>query len=392
MEVAGHMRFRFRTGWILIAVLVLTILAQAASPVARADDVREQLDQAQKDLEEVRRKQQETRNALADVAYQAKEAEVQLRIVEGELVQANNQLAVLEEQLSVTTAELVKIEADLAEAQKQFDHKKQVLGARIRTIRENGRVDYLAVLFGSASFRDFIGRLDVLGMIVKKDRQLFEGIKEDKLALEKRQGEVADRKSRLTNLKVQAEQHRNTVAVKRSEREQVSRSLEDSRRSLEARLEEYERHSEMLTQQVAELVRQMNRQGGKFAPVPPVSPVLITDAYGMRDHPLFGGRKMHWGTDFNAYYGQPVKAIEDGVVIVARWDDVFGNLIIIDHGSGITSWYAHSSRLLVSVNDTVTQGQQIAEAGSTGWSTGPHVHLEIHQDGVQKDPMSFINQ
>lgn len=392
MEVAGRMRSRFRRGWILVVALVFTFVAQAAPPVARADDIQAQLDKAQKDLEEIQRKQQETRNALADVAYQAKEAEVQLQIVETELVKANNQLAVLNEQLTVTTAELQKIEAELAEAQKRYDHKKQVLGARIRAIRENGRVDYLAVLFGAASFRDFIGRLDVLGLIVKKDRELLEGIKADKLALEKRQSEVAERKNRLTNLKIQAEENRKVIAMKRSEREQMSRSLQERRRSLELMLQEYDRHTERLTQQVAELVRQMNRQGGKFAPIPPVSPVLVTDPFGMRTHPLFGDRRMHWGTDFNAYHGQPVKAIEDGVVIVARWDNVFGNLIIIDHGNGITSWYAHSSKLLVSVNDTVKQGQQIAEAGSTGWSTGPHVHLEIHVNGVQKDPMSFINQ
>lgn len=384
------MRSRFRTKWALVVAALLAVLAQAAPPLAQAD-VKAQLEQAQRELDEIRRKQQETRNALADVTYQAREAEVQLNIVEGELVQANNQLAVLNDQLTTTTAELTKIEAELAEAQKQFDHKRAVLGARIRAIRENGRVDYLAVLFGSATFRDFIGRLDVLGMIVKKDRDLFEGIKADKLALEKRQGDVAERKLRLTNLKVQAEQNRNTVAVKRDERERVSRSLQESWRSLEYRLDEFERHSELLTQQVADLVRQMNRQGGTFAPIYPVSPVLITDAYGMRDHPILGGRRMHWGTDFNAYSGQPVMAIEDGVVIVARWDDVFGNLIIIDHGNGITSWYAHSSKLLVSVNETVTQGQQIALAGSTGWSTGPHVHLEVHQDGVQKDPMSFLS-
>jgi murein DD-endopeptidase MepM/ murein hydrolase activator NlpD len=387
------MRSRFRYRWALIAALVLTFTSQAAVPTAvRAEDLQQQLDKAQKDLDEVRRKAQETRNALADVAYQAAEARAQLRLVESELVQANNQLAVIDGQLTATTAELQQVETDLAAAQKRYDEKKQVIGSRLRAIRENGRVDYLSVLFGATSFRDFISRMEMLGLIIKKDRQLFDEIKADKLALEKRQAEVTERKNRLANLKVMAESRRNEIAAKRAEREQISRSLTDSERSLQARLDEMERYSQSLAEQVAQIVAQMNRRSSGFAPIPPVQPVVITDPFGMRIHPLFGDRRMHYGTDFNAYMGQPVRAIESGVVIVARWDDVFGNLIIIDHGNGITSWYAHNSRLLVGVNETVKQGQQISEAGATGWATGPHVHLEIHVNGVQKDPMSFLGQ
>ncbi len=384
------MRRRSRPHWFLVLALILTLLGQAA-PVVHADDLQSQLDKAQKDLDEVRRKQQETQNALADVKFQAEEAEVQLRIVEGELSQANSQLAVLTEELNVTTEELQKVEAEVAVAQQRYDEKKAVLGARIRAIRENGRVDYLSVLFGSATFRDFIGRMELLSAIVRKDRELFNGITADKLALEKRQEEVTIRKNRLATLKSEAEARRTTITAKRSEREQVSRSLEESRRLLIARLDEYEQHSEALTQQVAELVRQMNRQGGPFAPIPPTGkPYIVTSEFGPRISPITGVYTPHRGTDFAIRYGEPVYAIESGVVIVARWDDVLGYLTVIDHGGGITSWYGHSSKLLVKANDTVTQGQQIAEGGSTGWSTGPHVHLEIHVDGAPKNAMEFI--
>lgn len=384
------MRPRFRLSWVLTPVLLLTLAVQTTAPPALADDLQAMLEQAQRELQEVQRRQQEVRNALADVAYQAELAEAQLKVVETELIQANNHLAVVTSELEATTAELEQIEADLAQAQAEYEAKEAVLGARIRAIRENGRVNYLEVLLGATSFRDFTGRLEVLSMVLQKDRELFESIKADKLALEEKQRQVADRKSRLTQLVAEAESYRDTVAAKRAEQEQVSRSLQESRRALEAQLDEYDRYTEELAQRVAEIVRQMNRQGGKFAPIVPVSPVIITDSFGMRDHPILGGRRMHYGTDLAAYYGQPVYACEDGVVISAGWDDVYGYLVIIDHGGGITSWYAHNSSILVSVNQTVTQGQQIAAAGSTGWSTGPHVHWEIHVDGERKDPMSFI--
>lgn len=384
------MRPRFRLGWVLTPVLLLVLVVQTTAPPALADDLQAMLEEAQRQLQEVQRRQQEVRNALADVVYQAELAQAQLQVVETELIQANNHLAVVTAELEATTAELEQIEADLARAQAEYEAKEAVLGARIRAIRENGRVNYVEVLLGATSFRDFTGRLEVLSMVLQKDRELFESIKADKLALEEKQREVADRKNRLTQLVAEAESYRETVLAKRAEQEQVSRSLEESRRRLEAQLDEYDRYTEELAQRVAEIVRQMNRQAGKFAPIPPVSPVIITDAFGMRDHPILGGRRMHYGTDLAAYYGQPVYACEDGVVISAGWDDVYGYLVIIDHGGGITSWYAHNSRILVSVNQTVAQGQQIAEAGSTGWSTGPHVHWEIHVDGERRDPMSFI--
>jgi|GEM_PF-1186198 len=384
------MRKRFYPQWALVLALIVTLLAQAA-PTVRADDLQSQLNQAQKDLEEIRRKQAETQNALADVQFQAEEAEVQLRIVEEELTEANSQLAVITEQLNATSAELTVVEADLAEAQKRYDQKKAVLGARIRAIRENGRVDYISVLFGSTTFRDFTGRLEMLSAIVRKDRQLFDGITADKLALEKRQEEVTIRKNRLATLQSEAEVRKTSIETKRNEREQVSRSLEESRRLLATRLAEYEAHTELLTQQVAELVRQMNRQAGRFAPIPPTStPYIVTSEFGPRISPITGTYNPHRGTDFAVRYGAPVYAIEDGVVIVAGWDDVLGYLTVIDHGGGVTSWYGHSSKLLTKVNDTVTQGQQIAEGGSTGWSTGPHVHLEIHVNGSPKNPLEYI--
>lgn len=386
------MRLRSRLGWVLILATAITLAAQSAAPPARADDLQQQLEQAQKDLDAIRQRQQEVRNALADVSFQAEAAEAQLRMVDGEMTEANGKIAEVDGQLTAATTELKQVQVDLTRAQQEFDVKKEVMGARMRAIRENGRVDYLSVLLGAASFRDFVGRLDVLSMVVNKDRELFETVQAQKVALEQKQQEVTERQNRLATLKAEAENYRNTVASKRVEREEVSRSLQQSRSSLQYQLDQYDQHTENLSQQVAAIVRQMNRKGGTFAPIPPVSPILITDPYGMREHPILGGQRMHWGVDLNAYSGQPVYAIEDGVVISASYDDAFGNLIIVDHGGGITSWYAHNSSFLVGVNETVTQGQQIAAAGSTGWSTGAHVHLEIHINGERVDPMGYIGQ
>lgn len=385
------MRTRFRPLWILVVAVILVTSSQAAAPPAEANDLQQQLEQAQRDLEAARQRQSEVQNALADVTFQAQEAEAQLRLVESELVQANSQLAVITEEFDAVTTELEQVEAEVADAEARYEAKRDVLGTRIRAVRESGRVDQVAVLFGATSFRDFISRMEVLSMIVKKDRELVQVVEAEKQELEAKKEEVTVRKNRLSVLKSEAESYQATVAAKRLEREQVSRSLDESRRSLQAQLDEYDAHTNYLAEQIAAIVREMNRQGGVFAPTPPVTPVLITDYFGMRDHPILGGQRMHYGTDFNAYMGQPVHAIADGVVISTSYDDVFGNLVIIDHGGGITSWYAHNSSIVVSPNQVVSQGEHISNAGSTGWSTGPHVHLELHIDGERVNVLDYLN-
>ncbi|MFB5084164.1 murein hydrolase activator EnvC family protein [Symbiobacterium thermophilum] len=385
------MQRRIRWAWVALGALLLNMALPLRPQAAQANDIRAQLEQAQRDLEAVRRKQKEVQNELADLAFQAEEAEAQLRLVEAELVQANANLAIVAAEYEEVSAELELVQAEVALAQARYAEKRKILGDRIRAMRENGPVDKLSVLFGAATFREFISRAETLATIARKDRELVEQMKAEKLALEEKQRQVEGRKTRLAALKAEAEEYQATVVAKREEREQVSRSLEDRRQALAAQLDEMERYGQQLAEQVAALVRELNRQAGVFAPIPPVTPVIITDHFGMRWHPILGTQRMHYGTDFAANYGQTVRAIEAGVVLQTSYDDVYGNLVIIDHGGGITSWYAHNSRILVSPGQAVSQGEAIALAGSTGWSTGPHVHLEIHVDGVQKNPLDYIN-
>jgi len=389
--VSGVMRRRIRWAWVVLVALLLSAALPLWPYTAEANDIREQLEQAQRDLEAVRRKQKEVQNELADIAFQAEEAEAQLRLVEAELAQANANLAVITAEYEEVSAELEQVQAEVAVAQARYAEKRKILGDRIRAMRENGAVDKLDVLFGAATFREFISRAEILRQLAQKDRELMDQVRAEKLALEEKQREVEGRKTRLAALKAEAEEYQAAVVAKRAEREQVSRSLEDRRRALAAQLDEMERYSQQLAEQVAALVRELNRQAGIFAPIPPVTPVIITDYFGMRWHPILGTQRMHYGVDFAADWDQEVRAIEAGVVLQTSYDDVFGNLVIIDHGGGITSWYAHNSRILVSPGQAVSQGEVIALAGSTGWSTGPHVHLEVHVNGVPKNPLDYIN-
>lgn len=383
---SGKGRFRryVITAAIMAAMVAYGVPRASAGP---AEDIK----QLQQQMNEISRKKSQASNELERVNLEAEEAETRLNLVEQEYAVAKSQADVFNSQVAVVTNELKKVEAELKEAEKQYQHRKTVFAARLRAINEEGRVNYVGVLLGSSSFSDFISRFDMLKVIVQKDSQLFGQIKDDKKKLEEKRTDVANRQTQLLALQAKAKEREQQVASKRVEHEQVSRSLNTRVSSLRAQLEAYDAEAAEIGDQVWRLQQAQKRQaGGAFAPIYPVRNAVITDSFGPRMHPILGVWRQHNGTDFAANSGAPVYAIESGVVIVAGWNDAFGNLVVIDHGNGIASWYGHSSRLQVSEGQAVSKGQQIALAGSTGWSTGPHVHLEIHVNGKPVDAMNYL--
>lgn len=374
-----------------IGITLLIVLVTQLSPLARAaSDPMAELQKAEQQLEYIRKQQDLTKNQLADTYWRAREAQALLVTAEHELALANSRLAVATNQLTVVQAELVQVEADLVEARKRFESHRSTLATRVRALHEEGRINYIAVLFGSASFNDFITRFDLLKVIVKRDVRLFDTVKEERRSLEEAKVAVTERRTRLTELRAQAETNRTLIVTKRQERETAIRDLEGLKKRLELQVDDFEKQEEAMREKVAEIQRELARRAGRFIPAFPIKPVVITSDFGNRIHPILGTWRMHSGTDFSAYRGQPVYAIEDGLVIVAGWSNIYGNLIVVDHGGGIASWYAHSDQMLVRVGADVKRGQQISRAGSTGQSTGPHLHLEIHINGKPVDSMEYL--
>ncbi|HBF38949.1 MAG TPA: peptidase M23, partial [Firmicutes bacterium] len=123
---------------------------------------------------------------------------------------------------------------------------------------------------------------------------------------------------------------------------------------------------------------------------PVTGPIRITSPFGWRYHPILRTKKYHNGEDIAVSSGTPVHAADSGVVVVSGWEDGYGNYVAIDHGNGISTGYGHNSRLLVHQGERVTKGQIIAYSGSTGLSTGPHVHFEVRKNGVPIDPLPFL--
>lgn len=375
--------------YLVSAALLAAIISMSVPPASAG--TAEDINTLQQQMNDISRLKSQATNELERANYEAEEAGAQLNLVQQEYAVAKSEADVINSQVATVTNNLKQVEADLKQAEEQYEERKKLFAARVRAIHEAGSVNYIGVLLGSNSFSDFISRFDMVKLLVKRDSQLFASVKEEKRELEEKRTDVANQQTKLLALQARAMEREQQVASRRAEFEQVSRSLTTRVSSLRAQLEAYDAEAEAIADKVWKLQQAQQRpSNGAFAPIYPVRNYVITDTFGPRLHPILNVWRQHNGTDFAASSGTPVYAIEDGVVIMAGWNDAYGNLVVIDHGNGIASWYGHSSKLLVSAGDTVTQGQQISNAGSTGWSTGPHVHLEIHVNGDPVDPMSYL--
>lgn len=314
----------------------------------------------------------------------------------GLLVEIDSELRIEEAKVNAviakirTTEELIEERNEaIEEAQKKLDARLKIYGKRLRDIYKHGQLNYVDILFGSKDFKDFATRLELLKRIIKQDVSIVAGINEARKDLLAEKKKLEDYKIVLEKTRADLEPQRQIVLAKRRERAAAyNEALKDK-----DRLDREYNQLMAESQQITEMIRRI-RAGGK---VGQGTGSMIwphdgetTSPYGWRIHPIFGTSRYHSGRDIGADYDDPVVAADDGLVVYSGWMGGYGNTVMIDHGGGITTLYAHNNSLNVSVGQTVYKGQTVAFAGSTGYSTGPHVHFEVRKDGEVVDPNDYV--
>lgn len=378
----------------------LAAAALAAVPQPAWADTKQELEQARQRQQQLQQQAEQVRGQLGVLEDQVRAAERELAQAQAEHEAAWNQYLAIKARKEAAERELRAVEDELGRVRAKLASQQQLLARRVRSLYMDGRVDYLDVLFGSTSFSDFLSRWDLLQAIVRHDSLLVAQIKETKAQVEARMAEAQQRRDQLALLVQEAAQKNNEAAQKKLRIDQKRQDLEARRQQLRAVYDALDRENERVQALVAELERRYaeelaRQRTGGLALDYPVRPAIITDPYGWRMHPILGERRMHWGTDFAARMGQEVRAAESGTVILAGWQGAYGLAVIIAHGTDaagrpVSTLYAHNSQILVSPGQQVRKGQVIALAGSTGWSTGPHVHFEVRIGGQAVDPMQYL--
>ncbi|TVQ11753.1 MAG: peptidase M23 [Leptolyngbya sp. DLM2.Bin27] len=370
--------------WIGLAILAAP--TQATAPTLVAESI-EELQNKQKTLEEQRNQLQQQQSELQN---RQANSESTLQSLEQHIVYTDNQIAETEFRLNQAEQELINFEAQLAQAEADYEQVRMGTVARLQFLQRQQGSEGWAVLLQSQNFNEFLDRQYQLKRVYAADRAVLADLKAQAEAIQQQKAAVEEKRNQVALLRQQLLSQKQQYEAEASEEKQLIARLKDRRSALEAAEAQLARDSEsiagMIRQKIAASTGAV-RGTGRF-----VFPAngRISSGFGNRRHPILGYNRFHAGIDFAASQGTPIYAADSGQVIFSGWYGGYGQTVIIDHGGGISTLYAHASRLLVSEGQAVQQGQTIAAVGSTGLSTGPHLHFEVRQNGNPVNPAGYL--
>lgn len=378
---------RFRQG--LTFSLVLMLIFALALP-ALANDLGKQ----QAEYEKVQKQIADIEKRIYNNTQQAKSVSSEISRLDKEIQQAEQQLSYLETRLQTTEMEIAVTEKELTEAEEKLGFRQEMLKTRLRALYERGPVSYLEVLLNARSFSDFINRVGMLQRVVAQDVTVVDSIKVEKARIEEQKTVLETKRGELAGLYRDTDRNRTAVASRQAERSRYKDQLAKDRAEWEKSLNSLEK----IEQELEALIREAQSKNpgagsgtGTYTwPTPGYT--RITSPYGQRNHPIFGGSSFHYGIDIGAPMGAKIVAADAGIVLFSGWMTGYGQVVILDHGNNRSTLYAHTSVLMVKNNQKVVKGQQIAKVGSTGWSTGPHLHFEFRVNGAKQNPLNYVKR
>ena len=377
-----------RTYIIVPAMIASMLLFNLVSPTW-ADDTTDSLNS---ELESIQGQIGNARAQKASAEEIIREIAVKLHTIQVELDAANAELDRIHSEEDKVNAQIKQIELELEAARKQLLERQDLLNKRIRAIYIHGQLNYLEVIMGSKNFSDFANRLELLKRVIRSDYNLIQDSRVRQEQIQAKMNELSLQKQELEKLAAEATKAQQAIEMKRAEQQAVMDSAKAQRDAAEQMEQDLIASSERIRQQI------QARQWGGMEPQVIGSGILgypcsgpITSPFGYRIHPIFGTTIYHSGIDIGVDEGTPVHAADSGVVIYSGSGLTgYGNVVIIDHGNGLSTLYAHNSALLVSEGESVSKGQVVAYSGMTGYATGPHVHFEVRVNGSPTDPMGYL--
>lgn len=374
--------------WLLALTWALCAWRAEAAPTEAARKITPS--QLRRNLTQVRSRINEKRSAIRVVKRQERRITGEIEDVEDRLLRAESRLEYVKRRLGELERQRKALTERIAATERRLSAQRRVLALRLRQTYQQGRDGYMHVLLKSRSMHEYMARSYYVERIVDSDVRLIARIRADERQLRADRRTLERQASEQRALKVeliaQSAAYRSHVDRKRD----LLADVRSTRRSLEEALDVLEDASRAITARIRALqttpkgrVRLLRTWSGRF--IQPASG-RVTSPFGMRYHPILHRRRMHTGVDIGASYGSSIRAAADGDVIMASYMRGYGNTVIVDHGGSVTTLYAHCSSLLVRDGQRVRQGQTIARVGSTGLSTGPHLHFEVRHNGTPVNP------
>lgn len=378
----------------LVALMVLPVLPDAvvlpASAVTQAE-----INQMKEDA--------------AALKKQRAELQKQLKAIQADKSKALDQKALLEQQINATQAEINNIAAQITQYDQLIAQKETELAAteekeraqyelfckRVREMEEQGEVSYWSILFSSDDFSDLLDNAMMVEEIMDYDNQVMneliairEQIEADKTALETARQEQKDAKAEQEAAKAELKSQQAQVDALITEISGQESQVKAAEAKLQAAANAADAEIRAAERELASQIANVPSESGFLWPLP--GRYNLSSLYGSRKHPVTGKANNHTGIDVPAPSGTPIQACKSGVVTTSTYNNSYGNYVVVSHSDGTSTLYAHMSRRNASKGQTVSQGQVIGYVGTTGSSTGNHLHLEIRVNGSRRDPINYF--
>jgi len=413
------------TRWIALSLTAALLIQPLTATAGTKEDIAKQLQDLRKQEQQTAGQQKAAEQRAAALNQQKQQKVVSLNDLQADIKTQGDKLQQLETKITETSLQLQQTGDKLQEAEDRVAKRDTLLKSRVRMMYMKGSVSYLDVLLSATSFSDFIDRFDSIKALVGQDKKILAENKQDRNGIAAMKKDVEAKLAEVKGMYADAEDLKASLLDKEKRVKAVIASLsqeqakeEDISQEAEASLVAlakqkgvlYSQQKAILAKEAEEKRRQAaaaaaaaarktgtgggsatSEHHGKFLwPVP--SSDTISSIFGYRVDPISGVRKLHKGVDIAAPRGTQIVAAEDGTVLIASWVNGYGNCIVIDHGGGYWTWYGHimEGGIYVSEGDNVKRGQVIAGIGSTGDSTGNHLHFEVRINEVPVNPLPYI--
>ncbi|MEW5921943.1 MAG: peptidoglycan DD-metalloendopeptidase family protein [Bacillota bacterium] len=402
----------------ITVLLLITLMAAALVLPGYATTLQQkeqEMGQTQEELSQIQGSLEARSRELAGYQNEERRLLGELRKLETNIDKLRREIGQLDKDIEATEYAIELKEEELANAEALVAERDELLRMRLRAIYENGETGYLDVLFNAYSFAEFLTRLHDLKLIAEFDLKLLEEAFAERMIIQEQKEELEEKKAELQSMRRQRldrqDQLRRQSADREKVLEQVMQAIEAQEkaiRELEQEVKRVEEKIKRLQEEMRRLTAQFKPSGRLLWPLGEFGTGYITSPFGNRTHPITKRPGVfHGGIDIGipysrwpgsrSYNGNPVHilAADHGVVLVAGTEGGYGRTVIIDHGimengANLTTLYAHAHTLLVSPEQVVVRGEPIAIVGSTGFSTGPHLHFEVRLNGERQNPMNFF--
>ena len=351
----------------------------------QTQDLQTQRDEIQNKLSEANGELNEVHSSLSENLQQVEKLDEKISSSEQQLQEQESKITELKNSIN-------EIESELNTVTEKYERQRKLFEQRLVATYEAGETQYLDILLKSKSLSDFLSSYYLITELAELDNDLISELEEKKKTIDLSKQKLENEKAELATIIESQTRLSRTLQNTKKIRESFIEKLSEEEKNLQTKIDEINTQYEVVNKQILALAQQgidTAYIGGELAwPVPGYT--RITSKYAMRVHPITGQYKLHTGVDIGAPEGANFVAANDGIVTKAEYNTAYGNMVIIDHGGGISTLYAHGSETLVQVGQTVKRGDAVLKVGSTGYSTGPHAHFEVRINGTTTNPLPYI--